>query len=779
MIDVENWEEAVAAIYEQRERIALASTSFDDEIREKLLKCSFRCSLTPIERGRIEVHLLFLRFIMVSDELPNLKRMEFSVLDLSWIASQNVKEVKKIITPKGADDTEAIDIRMITKRDPVAQKNVRKWLKSACKQIQRSVRSILAMEQREFLSYSPQRIWEALVQSTSLHCVNDPQKPVIQNLLVNWQGQIIQGGKMRRPLAYDLRQLCQEFSRYLPLPEIRKNFLMQEIPKKEQKNFRHIGATPWHIGWYYLYGTAVMSGIYTEGGNTSLYGSAMLRSQPTSHGELKRLLEIAPLEVTVPLLCYGIFSVIKPFVPGYPDRISPKDSFASVIQKQKNMIFLSLTGPNAETLAKLFFGAFIDYGEEDLTGKRLRQIQSRVHDGIVILNREYKNLQTFRNGAMLRDACIVLTNAAFEKNDDEIRLSADGFRIDNDTADIARAFPDFLVEFISWFQKEYINQQQIAVRKAFEIIAKDAEKLCSELLDVRNRSVQNTPEALKWLRSFPVGSWTELSNMIAAYTARLRTIMQEAHENGEFQEKYMQYTFRKIENFTAQAKTYVKKQAIANDDSFMNSFFNIKAIQERYSLKKAAYLQIALFVFRRFMADHPLYENIKLPQPWEKYLTFSQLSEQGDIELFCAFLSKKIEEGEIIPFRAERTANCYGWYDGKKDLIYLPYPDYYKDFQKWLLEGNHVDVPSQRVFQQKLSEQGLLLLADNHSKSRYMRPDYRIVVDPVSNQQAKPQRVIKMHPGFEYLTPNAAKILRQLAERKIARRRATPKEDHQ
>lgn len=300
---------------------------------------------------------------------------------------------------------------------------------------------------------------------------------------------------------------------------------------------------------------------------------------------------------------------------------------------------------------------------------------------------------------MLRDACIVLTNAAFEKNDDEIRLSADGFRIDNDTADIARAFPDFLVEFISWFQKEYINQQQIAVQSVFKIIVNHAEKLSSELLDAHNRSVQNIPEELKELRSFPVGSWTELSDMIAAYTARLRTIMQEAHENGKFREKYMQHTFRKIENFTAQTKTYAKKQAIANDGSFMNSFFNIKTIQERYPLKKATYLQIALFVFRRFMEDHPLYANIKLPQPWEKYLTFSQLSEQSDIELFCAFLSQKIKEGEIIPFRAERTANCYGWYDGKKDLIYLPYPDYYKDFQKWLLEGNHVDVPSQRVFQ--------------------------------------------------------------------------------
>lgn len=70
-------------------------------------------------------------------------------------------------------------------------------------------------------------------------------------------------------------------------------------------------------------------------------------------------------------------------------------------------------------------------------------------------------------------------------------------------------------------------------------------------------------------------------------------------------------------------------------------------------------------------------------------------------------------------------------------------------------------------------------MADNRSKSRYMRPDYRIVVDPVSNQQAKPQRVIKIRPDFEQLSPKAAKTLQQLAEQKIARRRATPKENHQ
>ena len=74
----------------------------------------------------------------------------------------------------------------------------------------------------------------------------------------------------------------------------------------------------------------------------------------------------------------------------------------------------------------------MDYGEgeradEKEAKKRLRQLQSRVHDGVVILDEEFKNLQTFRNRAMLRDACIVLTNSTFEENEFEIRLSSDPF----------------------------------------------------------------------------------------------------------------------------------------------------------------------------------------------------------------------------------------------------------------------------------------------------------------------------------------------------------------
>ena len=175
----------------------------------------------------------------------------------------------------------------------------------------------------------------------------------------------------------------------------------------------------------------------------------------------------------MPLLCYGIFSVIKPFVPGYPARISAHEPFSKVIQKQNHLFFLSLTGDHAEDLAKLFFGSFTDYGkEESITEKQIRRIQGRVHDGVVILNRQYKDLQAFRNGALLRDACVVLTNAAFEDNDYEIRLSSDQFCTELNTADMRRVFPDLLLAFLDWFQREYISRQKEAVREALPIMQK-------------------------------------------------------------------------------------------------------------------------------------------------------------------------------------------------------------------------------------------------------------------------------------------------------------------
>ena len=57
---------------------------------------------------------------------------------------------------------------------------------------------------------------------------------------------------------------------------------------------------------------------------------------------------------------------------------------------------------------------------------------------------------------MLRDACIVLTNSAFEENQFEIRLSSDAFDPQCCSPAMQQAFPRVLIAFVDWFWEEYV-----------------------------------------------------------------------------------------------------------------------------------------------------------------------------------------------------------------------------------------------------------------------------------------------------------------------------------
>ena len=55
-------EQAVDLICEQQEQLySVLDARLDDRTQKKLFQQSFRCSLAPVEQGRIEINLLFLR----------------------------------------------------------------------------------------------------------------------------------------------------------------------------------------------------------------------------------------------------------------------------------------------------------------------------------------------------------------------------------------------------------------------------------------------------------------------------------------------------------------------------------------------------------------------------------------------------------------------------------------------------------------------------------------------------------------------------------------------
>ena len=785
-------EQAVNLICEQQERLySVLDARLDDRTQKKLFQQSFRCSLAPVDQGRIEVHLLFLRYVFVPNELPDPKRFRFSVLDVSWMASQNIRFLKKNEQQgemQTSPEADAISFRTIIKRDAQAKKNFKKWSGSIRKMIQKVVRSkLIENPQRIAEIITRDAFWDCIISQTGLHpAYNDQgymdQELVAQELLVDWQGKVVGRDVPRHPLGWDLRKLCQGFSRYLGFPQLRERFMWQFIPEGERQKLNHMATAPWHIGWYELNGIPVMSGIRSAETRPSGYGSALLRDLSQSN-RLEDLLAVAPYEITVPLLCYGIFSVIKPFLPDYPARISVNDSFSSVMKRQKEMIFLSLTGPHSQALANLFYGAFVDYGEGERAGekeakKRLRQLQSRVHDGVVILDEEFKNLQTFRNRAMLRDACIVLTNSAFEENQFEIRLSSDAFDPQCCSPAMQQVFPRVLIAFVDWFREEYVWRREEKVQEALGCIAGQAHKLYQRWRQLfAGEKESEIPNKLRRLSDSPAGNWSELNDVIKLYTDQLEEIIEKDAGDQRCNTRKKEAALKWVSDFSKRAREEAKKYRLTADTSFTNDFFHFSSIRKQYPRKRAwANLQIALCVFQKFRKTHSEYARISLPKPWEAYLQEgSKASEKTYEELFFGYLSQELEAGRVILFRTNRTADCSGWYDGAKDLFYLPYPDYYGDFRNWATEQGRMDLPSQRVFQKQLAEKGFLLLADYHSKSGYQRPDHRLIVDPYSDTKPKVS-VIKVKPDLTELSAAAQTVMQQLKAQKVPRRRDALKE---
>lgn len=360
---------------------------------------------------------------------------------------------------------------------------------------------------------------------------------------------------------------------------------------------------------------------------------------------------------------------------------------------------------------------------------------------------------------MLRDACIVLTNSAFEENQFEIRLSSDAFDPQCCSPAMQQVFPRVLIAFVDWFREEYVWRREEKVQEALGCIAGQAHKLYQRWRQLfAGEKESQIPNKLHRLSDSPAGNWSELDDVIKLYTDQLEAIIEKDSDDQIYNTRKKEAALKWVSDFSNQAKDDAKTYRLTADTSFVNDFFHLSSIRKQYP-RKWANLQIALCVFQKFRKTHSEYARISLPKPWEAYLQEgSKASEKTHEQLFFGYLSQELEAGRVILFRTNRTADCSGWYDGAKELFYLPYPDYYSDFRNWATEQGWTDLPSQRVFQKQLAEKGFLLLADNHSKSGYKRADHRMVVDPYSDTKPKVS-VIKVRPDLTELSVAAQSII--------------------
>ena len=65
----------------------------------------------------------------------------------------------------------------------------------------------------------------------------------------------------------------------------------------------------------------------------------------------------------------------------------------------------------------------------------------------------------------------------------------------------------------------------------------------------------------------------------------------------------------------------------------------------------------------------------------------------------------------------------------------------------------------------------VLLSKENGADYRYQRPDFRITVDPISDQQAKARNVVKIRINPALLSQEAQERLEQISAQHAPRRR--------
>lgn len=747
----------------------------DRQARADVLRHSFYCSLSSMPAGKIAVHLMFLTNVFVKEELPEFKRLQFSILDLCWIASQNLTFLREFtLTGKDHNPGET-ELRKVTRRDPAAKEDFLKWRASVRKRIEESVLRLLGEETDSVVHLLLSDVfWDCLAKVAGLHRTDEKQRIQLQQLLVNYQGQTVAGGGKPLPRKSDVMRLCRQFLWHAAIPQVWSLFVWQKCPELSESPVKSIATAPLHIGWCNVSGVPILSGVRAGKTRPAPYGTALLGALPECSAQLSALLKVAPYEVTVPLFCYGIFAVIKPFIPDYPARVSCKESFSSVVRKREKLLYLSLNGPHADTLAKLFYGVFTDYGDaQPPDSKTLRLYQSRVHDGVVVLSQQFKSLEKFRSGALIRDACIVLTHSELPENVHEIRLSADRMDPEANIPALRQVFPCVLWDFLNWFTARYTEDRAVAVGKCWEKIRKQARKVyaeCFSILKAYEPKQAKINQAFQRIDQFVPVSWVDLKDasksccsLIAEKIDRIVAKQPNITETG------VRLAGNQYQKFQSEVKIAIKMA----EERFQNEFFLPDSVRKEFPGKERN-LGIALHVFARYIEACEPHSNAAFWNSAAQYLQqAAPMPEAVAIQtLFHAYLSGCIQEGRIALVRAPSAADCFGWYDGQKKLIYLPYSVYYEDFRHWCVEHNAAAPLSKKTFQETLMKSKVLLSKENGADYRYQRPDFRITVDPISDQQAKARNVVKIRINPALLSQEAQERLEQISAQRAPRRRA-------
>ena len=714
-------------------------------------------------------HVLFVVGINASDALPTRDNVEYLVLHAVWKADTS-----------------------IDKNSPA----FRKKYKIERKKFPKIATKILCDNPKNIFFFFPDW-WKQFEKAYFIE--NKPKSKsddrLIRELLVlNHKGEYIRGKSQYTPPLYMRKALCRHAADALVAEKVQVTMLFQSPGKADDKKFFQgkFGQTipPLHIGWTEVLEAPTLYGMNLWGNDAVDYGNAFVRfdQEKINPSSYHRLLKIVPPETAIPLLAYSLFSIIKFFIPGYPSRISADEPFRIVNKKIDKLIFLSLKGEDAEALADAFCGAFSDYGEE----YKNIDWRYRVHDGVVIYNKKFKNLNQFRAHELLQDACVLCINPDFERNNQEIILQTDVKLTAEEYQEVREIVEGLLLYFIKLFRSGYNNQQSDHISNAKDTLwytySEEYTKI-QTLWKYTDFSIKDDLDELysDYISHMPL-TWKNLKLSRKLLIQALRKSVTTTYNNikkqiaPEFMTTYnINYNasmtrIKQYENKTSR----IQKQK----HNFLNDIFPLSEISKEFStegknqrnqISKYIYLTSAmrLFCITLQASKIPKEDTEKLMNlSLNIFKTMAQSQENMATpqQVLNQYLSSKITKQHIIPVRTQSDTEISGWYDSKKDLIYLPYKTYFDSINQYWEEQNHISLPyEQKAFQATLSKEGILLTKKN-GKTNYNRPDYKIVVAPADSGTQYKETVIKIQVDRLSLGKSVYGRLEELSEIPVKRR---------
>lgn len=426
--------------------------------------------------------------------------------------------------------------------------------------------------------------------------------------------------------------------------------------------------------------------------------------------ETEQLLSLVPYSISIPLFSFTLFSILKYFYPGYPNRISVQNSYKYVKKNLGKILFLALDCENqsyAQEIAELYCGTFLRHS---LPGTPAREEESRyIHDGVSIASRSVKgrvkitekNLDSY----IVRNACTLFVNLPLPVNASPVRVMAKMGENAISSTDLKeyRDQVDTLLGHFIQFLEQYPGQKVAARLKEHP---EEYPKALSK--------VQFSEQCMIWRKTFL---------------------------------KWYKGCIKKSQNW---AKAHLKgfstdklrtEKCVCLLSSYLIFMEFIKCFDMGENSKQIDRLcQIGISELQRLCRGYDWSERMK--------------------DAFAAYVSELLEDKAISPVRGPQTGKTFGWFDSQKQLLLLPYSSYYESFLRFYQKRYREKLYcTKSEFQANfLAKSGFIQLKPNGKQSGYLRADCRIEVGPAGEKEAHKENVVKISvEPFHALAPLSQK----------------------